>query len=147
MRFLYDWKCARCGRVIESSIYMEAGAPVSERPKNLRIACDCSSSDTLHWRLFPRPQHYAKAKIRTQQTGGKYDTMGMASVEPLPRLQEGQDMKELVLSSEYQDAKRRRTEQHGNNLAKRERARLMRSGADIDLRVDKLPGDHPFIRE
>lgn len=147
MLVLYDWECRLCGRVREESLDVETGSPVSDRPKHLWLRCDGCGFLSEHLRLFPRPQHYVKAPIRTQQSGGKYDTMGFAPLDPLPRLQKDQPIGDLYHSKEYQDAKKRRAEQHQNNLAKRERARLMRAGADIDLRVDKLPGDNPFIRE
>lgn len=147
MLVLYDWECDGCGAVQEHALSVETGSPVSSRAHELWLDCRYCKGEERHERLFPRPQHYTKAKITTQQSGGKYDTMGMAPVDPLPRLKPGQPLKELVVSKEYQDVKKRRKEQHENNLAKRERARLMRAGADIDLRVDKLPGDHPFIRE
>lgn len=147
MIVLYDWQCEHCGTVIEHGIECATGAPVDDRPKVLGLFCGECYGVTLHDRLFPRPQHYTKARLWYEQHGGKGDTMGSAPIDPLPRLQEGQSIKDLYHSKEYQDAKKKRREQVENNAAKRARARLKRAGVDIDLRVDRLPGDNPLIRE
>jgi hypothetical protein len=49
--------------------------------------------------------------------------------------------KDFFYSKEYQDAKQKRKKAIKENRAKQKRASLIRSGENINMRHDRLPGD------
>lgn len=77
-------------------------------------------------------------------SGGDFDTVGNKELPPLPKGGDDEsyhEFKSRVKSPEYQEVRRARDAAKRENAAKRERARLIRAGANINMRRDRLPGD------
>jgi len=77
--------------------------------------------------------------------GGRFDTGGAVHPPKLPpRLPAdatADDYMHRWRSKEFQECKSEVLNTHKENRAKRKRADLIKQGATIDLRKDKLPGD------
>lgn len=76
--------------------------------------------------------------------GGKFDTCGAEKAPDLPALPDGcsyDQAKSIFSSNEYKEIKRQRKEVADRNKAKKKRAQLIKSGASINMRRDRLPGD------
>lgn len=136
---LYDWECTLCGTVHEELV--EGG----ER----RSRCECPDcrTTTMHERCFPKPAAYMGEKVYNPMVaGGAFDTTGQARLPELPKLPHGvertsDNLRQLHATKEYKHAQSERKRISEQNRAKRKRAALIKQGANINMRRDKLPGD------
>lgn len=140
----FDWECGHCGQAAESTDAYQQGRSI---PRERHAYCGHCGFKTKQRRLPPLVGPYTGEQTRNPMvSGGKFDTMGYETVPRLPEIPEAamgtvQDLKGFVQGKEYVEAKRIRREVVARNKAKRRRAELLKAGAPINMRRDKLPGD------
>ena len=138
----YDWECSNCDCVSEYIVQF----PQGEKPPKV-IEEFCSQCDTTcqMTRCLSLPSKYmGETVINPMVSGGSFDTVGKKKLPKMPMMPDGLNAsakKDFFYSKEYQSAKQRRKKVIKENRAKQKRAALIESGANINMRHDRLPGD------
>lgn len=139
---LFDWQCARCGKAHESLVEFSQG---SSAPRRVMLKCPRCVRVTSHVRMIPLPAKYmADRPLNPVVYGGRFDTAGHQAEPRLPEVPDGatySDFKDLVHSKEYQGIKKEKARIRANNAAKKRRLKALKSGASVNMRVDRCPGD------
>ena len=144
MHRMFDWRCASCGSTRERIVWVPARAA---NPTTMTLWCDACAAKTEHERLISMPARYMGDRVRNPcVTGGSFDTMGFAPVQPLPDLPDGADStldnyKQLWSGKDWQEKRALQREQNRKNREKRRRAAALQRGASVNMRVDRCAGD------
>ena len=138
----YDWQCSKCDSVKEFLVEFPQG---DKPPKVIIEQCAPCQKETKMTRCLVLPSKYmGETVVNPMVAGGRFDTVGQRKLPDLPQMPEGLNAsgkKDFFNSKEFQSAKKRRESVKKQNKAKQKRADLIRKGANINMRNDKLPGD------
>lgn len=144
----YDWQCCGCNTVREHVIQF----PQSDKPARLLgLYCSGCKLVALHERLISLTAPYMGERVLNPMVaGGQFDTMGAKTPPslppPLPKDATFDDYRHRWNGAEYKERKAEILAVQKENKAKRKRAELIKQGANINLRRDKLPGDPKVAR-
>ena len=138
----YDWQCETCGGVTEHLVQF----PQGEKPPSTIIdeCSQCGTDQTLSRCLSLPSPYMGETVLNPMVSGGRFDTVGHKKPPPMPMLPEGLNAsakKDFFNSKQYKEAKASRQRVIKQNRAKQKRAALIKSGANINMRTDRLPGD------
>lgn len=145
----YDWQCSVCGSTHEEVVEFPQG---ERAPRTMPSLCGHCCDETPHSRLIPMFARFIRAAICTKISGGQYDTMGQKPLTPIPSIPSEMaaspaGVREFFSDPHYGEIFQKREEEIQHNEAKRQRAALIRSGVEIDMRTNPLPGDPSNIAE
>ena len=134
---LFDWQCTKCNRIAERVEPAEL--------KHLHADCPVCGTMTNHDRILSAPAPYLGEKPHNpEMMGGKFDTMGMRAPPCGPIMPDGlsySGVKDYLNTREVKEARAERKKVIEENKMKRKRAQALRQGKNINMRVDRLPGD------
>ena len=138
----YDWQCSNCDGVSEHVVQFPQG---DMPPKTIEEHCPHCDGVHMMARCLSLPSKYmGETVINPMVSGGSFDTVGKKKLPKMPMMPDGLNAsakKDFFYSKEYQSAKQRRKKVIKENRAKQKRAALIKSGANINMRTDRLPGD------
>lgn len=138
----YDWQCS-CGETVQFMVQF----PTGDRPvAQLGLWCGTCQAVTVHDRLISLTAPYMGEKmLNPMVSGGKFDTMGMASLpkipDALPSSATWSDYKDRWQSKEWKEFKKETASVKKQNRQKQKRAAAIKRGENINMRTCKLPGD------
>ena len=140
----YDWSCCSCGSVREHLVQFPQG---DDPPELLQLECLRCDRSEPHRRCISLPAEYHGERVLNPVVrGGNFDTAGKRALPPLPDLPAGvepttRNYADHFRTPEYRDAEKRRSEVKRTNRLKSLRLKKLRSGATVNMRRDRLPGD------
>ena len=138
----YDWQCSKCDGVTEHVVQFQQG---EKPPKTIVDDCShCETEQTLSRCLSLPSPYMGETVVNPMVSGGRFDTVGRKKLPPMPTMPDGLNAsgkKDFFNSRQYKDAKVKRQRVIKENRAKQKRAALIKSGANINMRTDRLPGD------
>lgn len=142
---LYDWRCLACMMPRPHVIEFATG---TKPPQKEKFKCLRCKKETTHDRMLPLVGfYYGERTDNPIIAGGKFDTTGHAALPALPVIPDDihrDSVGDFFTTKEYKNAKRERLEAQKINKAKRKRYELIKKGANINMRRDKLLGDPKF---
>ncbi len=144
---LYDYECLDpdCAEVREYFVEVPHG---EECPVLIQDECkSCGQAMTLERRLSLPAPYMGESVCNPQMHGGRFDTMGMRALPPLPDLPAGADgeaYKQMFQSKEYKKARHDRQLVKAENAGKQKRAAALKRGEVVNMKRDKVKGDPKF---
>ena len=142
---LYDWTCQRCGADQESAVEFPQG---DDPPNFSALYCrHCKAVSTHERHRVNLPGKWLGDRPNAAiVSGGKFDTAGRAPVPRLPEFNGDSysDFKDFVHTKDYKEVKEYRSAKKAENKVKQKRTKLIKAGANVDVRHHPLPGDPKF---
>jgi len=142
---LFDLQCSSCGHIAEHFV-------LHRGPKMFHVECDECGETVSHVKCpVQKPAFYLGDRPRAPMVaGGSVDTVGAKRPEvSMPEMSDAQlettaGVQDFYRSKHWKEYEKSNAATKKENAAKKERARLIKSGANIDMRSNPLPGDPKF---
>lgn len=148
----YDADCTECRNTRPILFWVDFG---DDAPRRIVEECRHCNRETVHIRVVSLiAEYHGEKSLNVEVHGGQFDTAGSRAFKTMAEIPEPKNMedradrrahieayKERFASSEWKEMKKENASIARENAAKQKRLAAIKSGANINMRRDKLPGD------